>query len=274
MHLRGIRYAVCGAVCSFHALAAAGPNDRADAGDAPAAGWILRYQHVDSGEPRHVAIGARDLGCETEPYKPSVDRPAEPPAKGTLSVGVSWVVSDHNGKFAVLPLSKVVSVLPMTKAMYDTIDPRRYGTTPLADMVAIVDDGGTAYWKGIVRGNFSMACATDPVNSPRNAAGFPERRDWKFLSLNAYPGGRFAQEQGTVKKEEAQWAGAKARDDARQQQARAAFARGLKVGDGTNCGMVVELKPQIVLVQGNGSPRWMRRDKLAPEGAACEGRPS
>ncbi len=42
----------------------------------------------------------------------------------------------------------------------------------------------------------------------------------------------------------------------------AAFQSGLKAGDMTNCGMVVEVRPSILQVQMRETLRWVRRDQL------------
>lgn len=57
---------------------------------------------------------------------------------------------------------------------------------------------------------------------------------------------------------------------AASEQATNDFRSNLKVGDGTNCGMVVEMKPPIALIQmPNNSQKWIRLDELDTRGKTC-----
>ncbi|GAA0770637.1 hypothetical protein GCM10009107_62490 [Ideonella azotifigens] len=55
---------------------------------------------------------------------------------------------------------------------------------------------------------------------------------------------------------------ARDRKDRGEMRALAAFQSGLKAGDMTNCGMVVEVRPSILQVQMRETLRWVRRDQL------------
>ena len=48
-----------------------------------------------------------------------------------------------------------------------------------------------------------------------------------------------------------------------------AFRKGLKPGDSTSCGLVVEVKPALVQIQKPDLLVWVRRDSVNPPGMRC-----
>jgi hypothetical protein len=94
-------------------------------------------------------------------------------------------------------------------------------------------------------------------------------RDAKFREVRGFESIDIQRSEAVVKRMEAQLVNAQqSQDEGRELNA---WRERLAEGDGTQCGMVIQVRPNIAEVQGRKGTRWIKRDELYPlsAGKSC-----
>lgn len=218
--------------------------------------WVLVLTRRGYGD-KVAVVQKADLACTSRQYERYRDQKVGRLVYPTLPW--DWAGYFGDADFQMTPLEQIVNVRPATAGELAALVGK---SRPQEGFVVEMADGSPPRFSRnsypvchFVKGSgWELATADGALD--------PGQTLQRLGSFTAYDVKGFEKYQSDASRMQDQAASAEAaRLDA--------FRKGLKPGDSTSCGLVVEVKPALVQIQKPDLLVWVRRDSVNPPGMRC-----